>query len=124
MAVRNDVPHHLAEFELHVMLAVARLGDDAYGASILREIDERTGRATSIGALYATLGRLGRKGLLRFEFSDPVPVPGGRARKYCRMTPAGQEAVTHAVRMLGNLLEGLSIEDCLVTAGPGGKDGP
>ena len=124
MANGNASPQHLAEFELHVMLAIARLGDDAYGASVLREIDERTGRSVSIGALYATLGRLGRKGLLEFELSEPKPVPGGRARKYCRITPAGEQAVSHAVRMLGNLLEGLKIEDGLAAAGGGRQDTP
>ena len=124
MAAANASPQHLAEFELHVMLAIARLGDDAYGASVLREIDERTGRSVSIGALYATLGRLGRKGLLEFELSDPTPVPGGRARKYCRITPAGQQAVSHAVRMLGSLLEGLKIEDGLAAASGGRRDTP
>jgi PadR family transcriptional regulator PadR len=51
----------LAEFELYVMLAIARLGDDAYGASIRRDIEGRTGRPVSVGALYATLARLGDK---------------------------------------------------------------
>ena len=49
----------LAEFELYVMMAIARLGDGAYGATVRREIEERTGRPVSIGALYATLARLG-----------------------------------------------------------------
>ncbi len=57
----------LAEFELYVMLAVARLGDEAYGAAMLREITDRTGRPVSIGALYATLGRLEDKGLVHLS---------------------------------------------------------
>ncbi len=98
----------LAEFELYVMLAIARLGDGAYGASIRREIEERTGRPVSIGALYATLGRLGDKGLLDFEISEPQPVPGGRARKYCSLTPAGEAALRHSTEMLGRMMEGLA----------------
>lgn len=97
----------LAEFELYVMLAVARLGDDAYGVTIRQEIEDRTGRPVSVGALYSTLGRLGDKGLLEFEESDPRPVPGGRARKYCSLTPKGREALGHSATMLGRMMEGL-----------------
>jgi len=97
----------LAEFELYVMLAVARLGDDAYGVTIRREIEERTGRPVSVGALYATLARLGQKKLMTFEVSRPRPVPGGRSRKYCRLTPAGQEALSHSAGMLARMMAGL-----------------
>jgi DNA-binding PadR family transcriptional regulator len=107
----------LAEFELYVMLAIARLGEEAYGASIRREIEERTGRPVSIGALYATLGRLGDKALLEFEVSDPRPEPGGRARKYCRLTPDGHAALAHSTEMLRRMMEGLDP----VPGVPGGR---
>lgn len=97
----------LAEFELYVMLAVARLDERAYGATVRREIEDRTGRPISVGALYATLGRLGEKGMLQFEHSDPEPVPGGRARKYCRLTEAGAEALEHSAVMLTRMMDGL-----------------
>lgn len=99
----------LAEFELYVMLAVARLGEKAYGASIRREIQRRTGRPVSIGALYATLARLGEKGLLTFQISDPRPVQGGRARKYCRLTSEGRGALRHSAEMLGRMMDGLDL---------------
>jgi DNA-binding PadR family transcriptional regulator len=99
----------LAEFELYVMLAVARLGDDAYGVTIRREIEKRTGRPVSVGALYATLSRLGDKGLVRFTRSEPEPVPGGRSRKQCDLTPAGKVALRHSTRMLGRMMDGLEI---------------
>jgi PadR family transcriptional regulator PadR len=99
----------LAEFELYVMLAVARLGDDAYGVTIRREIEERTGRPVSVGALYATLARLGKKKLVAFRISDPRPVPGGRARKYCRLTKQGRAALAHSATMLARMMEGLGI---------------
>ena len=101
----------LAEFELYVMLAVARLGDDAYGVTIRQQIEKRTGRPVSVGALYATLSRLGDKGLVRFRVSDPEPVPGGRSRKHCDLTPAGQAALRHSTRMLGRMMDGLEIAD-------------
>ncbi|GMV03779.1 MAG: hypothetical protein AMXMBFR53_00610 [Gemmatimonadota bacterium] len=99
----------LAEFELYVMLAVARLGEKAYGVTIRREIEARTGRPVSVGALYSTLARLGDKGLLAFEVSDPRPVPGGRARKYCRLTPRGEEALAHSTAMLTKMMEGVRL---------------
>ena len=99
----------LAEFELYVMLAMARLDDDAYGVSIRKEIQKRTGRPVSIGALYATLARLGEKGLVTFRVSDPQPVQGGRARKCCRLTPVGEEALHHSAAMLTRMMDGLDL---------------
>lgn len=99
----------LAEFELYVMLAVARLGEEAYGVSIRREIEGRTGRPVSVGALYATLSRLGDKGLMDFEVSEPRPVPGGRARKYCRLTSAGRAALEHSTTMLSRMMDGVDL---------------
>lgn len=99
----------LAEFELYVMLAVAHLGDEAYGAAIRRAIEERTGRPVSVGALYATMSRLGDKGLVTFSVSDPQPMRGGRARKYYRLTRAGQAALSHSTEMLGRMMEGLRL---------------
>ncbi len=98
----------LAEFELLVMLAVARL-DDAYGASIRRELEERSGRDVSIGALYATLARLEDKGLLGAEVTDPLPVPGGRSRKVYDLRPEGLAAVRSAVGMIDRLRDGLDL---------------
>ncbi|MGD8328327.1 MAG: helix-turn-helix transcriptional regulator [Acidobacteriota bacterium] len=103
----------LAEFELYVMMAIARLDADAYGASVRREIEERTGRPVSIGALYATLARLGDKGYLDFDEVDPEPGQRGRSRKYCRLTPAGRAAMDHSVTMMQRMMEGLA------PAGPG-----
>lgn len=99
----------LAEFELYVMLAIARLEDEAYGAAIRKAIEERTGRPTSIGALYATLGRLSDKGLLRHHVSDPEPVRGGRARKYYHLTAKGKNALSHSTEMMLKMMEGVPL---------------
>jgi DNA-binding PadR family transcriptional regulator len=101
----------LAEFELYVMLAVARLGDEDYGVTVRREIEGRTGRPVSVGALYATLARLGDKGMVAFEVSDPRPVPGGRARKYCRLTPEGRQALEHSTSMLSRMMDGVDLAE-------------
>lgn len=97
---------YLAEFELYVMLAVLRMKGEAYGASIRREIEEHTGRPVSIGAVYATLGRLADKGLVAFEMSDPIPVRGGRARKHVHLTQAGSAALEHSSAMLLRMMRG------------------
>ncbi len=99
----------LAEFELLVMLAAARV-PDGYGAAIRREIEDRTGRDVSIGALYATLSRLEDKGLLDAETSAPQPVPGGRARKVYHFTSAGLHAVRRATGMVDRLRDGLDLD--------------
>ncbi len=98
---------HLGEFELYVLAALARLGDDAYGVTIRQEIESRTGRSASIGAVYATLARLADKGLVVFWFSEPLPVPGGRSRKHARITAAGRQALRTSTRALASLLDGL-----------------
>lgn len=99
----------LAEFEMYVMLAIARLGDDSYGASVRAEIEERTGRPVSIGALYATLHRLGAKDLLAFEAQEDRSGQRGRPRKYCRLTPSGRTALEHSAEMMRRMLDGVAI---------------
>ena len=98
----------VGEFELYVMLALAHLGDDAYGVTMRREIEARTGRTVAIGAVYATLTRLEEKGFVRFRVSDPQPVQGGRARKYFSLTGAGTRALRHSTAMLARMMAGLS----------------
>jgi DNA-binding PadR family transcriptional regulator len=96
----------LPEFELYVLLAIARLEGEAYGARIRQEIEARTSRPTSIGALYATLGRLEDKGLVRHDTPEARPGERGRPRKYCHLTHVGVCALRHSTRMLGRMLEG------------------
>jgi PadR family transcriptional regulator, regulatory protein PadR len=97
----------LGEFEQLVLLAVLRLKEDAYGMRVRREIAERTGRDTTIGAVYSTLDRLAEKGLITASMSEPTPERGGRAKRSFLLTGAGIEAVNRARRELGNMLEGL-----------------
>ncbi len=97
----------VGEFELYVLIAVAHGDDAAYGVSIRQEIERRTGRTVAIGAVHATLARLEDKGLVRFRVSDPQPVPGGKRRKFFRLTAAGARAVRQSTVMLERMLEGL-----------------
>jgi DNA-binding PadR family transcriptional regulator len=101
---------HLGEFELFVMLAVARLGvNDAYGVRIRQEIEGRTGRPVSIGAVYATLGRLYDKGFVSFTISDPDPVPGGRSRKLVALSKEGRRALVRSATSFARMTEGISL---------------
>src|SRR5215469_3086152 len=82
----------LGEFEYLLLTASARLGDDAYGAAIRQEIEEATGRACSIGALYTTIDRLETKGLLKTWMGEATPQRGGRAKRMVRVTGKGVQA--------------------------------
>ena len=99
----------LAEFELYVMLAIARLGDEAYGARVRQQIEDRTGRPVSIGALYTTLARLEAKGLLTLRTMTSEPAHRGRTRRYCRLTPRGTHALRHSATMLSRMMDGLRL---------------
>lgn len=99
----------LGEFEQMVLLALVRLGPDAYGATIRREIETRTGRELSISAVYITLGRLETKGLVRSRIGEPTPQRGGRRRKHVVLLPAGRRAVVQACRSFQVMVEGLRL---------------
>src|SRR5436305_5742930 len=97
----------LGELELFSLLAIQHLGGEALGIAIRDEIQRRTGRRVSVGAGYATLGRLADKGLIRFTVVPPEPRQGGRSRRRAQLTPAGARAIRESVsslrKMLGNL---------------------
>lgn len=80
---------HLGEFEQIVLLALLRVGEDAYGVPIRSEIERRTGRSPTVGALYRTLDRLEHKGFVNSWFTDPTPERGGRSKRYFRVRPLG-----------------------------------
>jgi PadR family transcriptional regulator, regulatory protein PadR len=89
----------LGSLEHIVLLAVMRLGSNAYGMTVRREIESATERDISIGAVYATLGRLESKRLIRSYEGEPTAERGGRAKRYFVMTADGKAALrnTHAV---------------------------
>lgn len=97
----------LGEFEYLVVLAVLRLGANAYGMRVRQEIAARTGRDVTIGAVYATLERLLDKGLLTASMSDPTPERGGRAKRSFSLTGAGRESANRAFQDMSAMLEGL-----------------
>ena len=97
----------LGDFEQLVLLGVMRLSDVAYGAAIRQEIHTRSGRDVSINAVYTTLDRLERKGLLRSWIGDPTPQRGGRRKKFYALRPAGISAVQQSYQSLTAMAHGL-----------------
>jgi len=94
---------YLGEFEMVVMLTLLHLEDRAYGMTIRQEIEQRTGRAVSIGAVYTTLRRLQNKGYVSAELGAPSPSRGGRAKKYFALEPEGNEALQRSRQMFAQL---------------------
>ena len=99
----------LGEFEQVVLLAVLRLGADAYGAKIRQEVEDRTGRPVAVGAIYATLDRLVAKRYLRARDGDPSPDRGGRPKRYFRLEPAGVAALETSRHILDRMWEGVRL---------------
>jgi PadR family transcriptional regulator, regulatory protein PadR len=96
----------LGEFEQVVLLAILRLGENAYGVTIGAEIKACTGREPAPGALYTTLDRLEDKGLVSSLLGDPTPQRGGRAKRYFTLSPKGLAAIARAQQSYRRLLEG------------------
>ncbi|MEW6323612.1 MAG: helix-turn-helix transcriptional regulator [Acidobacteriota bacterium] len=97
----------LGEFEQLVLLALLRLGEDAYGMAVRREIADRAGRDVAIGAVYATLDRLEQKGLVRSWTAAATDDRAGRPRRCFRITGEGGRALDRSQRALRQMLEGL-----------------
>lgn len=100
----------LGEFEHLVLLALLRLGNGAYGASIRREIRDRTKRDVPIGSVYVTLARLERKEMVVSYVGMPSKERGGRRRKHYLMNEPGQRALGRAYRALEAMSQGLEGE--------------
>lgn len=96
-----------SDFEQQILLAVWRLGGEAYGASVREELETATGRDVAQGAVYITLVRLERKGWLKSSLSDPTPVRGGKAKRYFQIVPAGIAGVKAARTAMDRLWDGL-----------------
>jgi PadR family transcriptional regulator PadR len=99
----------LGEFEQVVLLAILRLGDQAYGASIRAEIEACTGREPTPGALYTTLDRLEAKKMVRSRMGEPTAERGGRAKRFFAVTEKWSTAVIAAQASYQRLLSGLKL---------------
>ena len=93
----------LGNLELAALLAVARLGDDAYGLAVRRDLSARMRRDYSVGAIYTTLQRLEDKGFITSRASEPIARRGGRSRRQFRVTAAGRRALERARRVTASV---------------------
>lgn len=91
------MPHDsLGEFEKLLMMAVLQLGEDAYGAGIIEELERRTGRTAAPGAVYVCLGRLEKKLMVVSRLGESSPARGGRPKRFYSVTRDGIEALRRA----------------------------
>ena len=98
----------LGEFEYLLLSAAAKLGEDAYGAAIRREIEDATKRRCAVGALYTTLDRLEAKGLVKTWMGDPTPQRGGRPKRMVHVTAEGVQEAKSFFRAVSRASRGLS----------------
>jgi len=101
---------YLGEFEQLVLLAVMRLGPGSYGVTIRQEIEARSGRDVSLGAIYPTLERLEAKGYVSSHVGKPTGERGGRARRHYALEPAGEKALRRSWEILTSLWDGYTPE--------------
>ena len=99
----------LGELEQVLLLAVIRVGDDAYGVRIRDEVRVRTGRDLALGTIYKTLGRLEDKGLVAARTGTPTPVRGGRRTRCYTVTAPGRRLVRQSVGAIRRLAAGLDL---------------
>ena len=97
----------LGSLEQIVLIALMRLGSNAYGMTVRREIEQRTGRDLSIGAVYATLERLEAKGYVSSVLGEPTPERGGRAKRHFRIEANGERALRATQDAMRKMTAGL-----------------
>ena len=97
---------YLGEFEQVVLLAIMALAENAYGVTIRREIEARTGRSVTLGSIYPTLQRLEDKGLVDSRMSEPTGTRGGRSKRHFTVSPDGQVALERSRDMLEAMWRG------------------
>lgn len=112
----------LGDFEVLILLSLVRLKDQAYGATIHREIEAKTGRSVAIGAVYTGLARLQRNGYVRATIGDPTPERGGRRKKFYQIEPRGALALSRSLDARRRLMDGIEPElEALVAQSRRGK---
>jgi DNA-binding PadR family transcriptional regulator len=100
---------NLGEFQEIVMLSVVILKDDAYGVSIQEEINDRTKRTISRGALHTALSRLEEKGFVKSKYGEPTAERGGRRKRYYDVSPAGMAVLQEAKRLREEMWEQIPV---------------
>lgn len=101
--------NYLGEFEHLLLLTLAQLQGRSYGAAMRSKLKELIDRDTSIGALYATLERLEKKGYVRSETGEPTATRGGRAKRYFELTAEGRRVLKETRDKLNTMWEGVQL---------------
>jgi DNA-binding PadR family transcriptional regulator len=102
------MPRTIGDFEQLILMALLRLGSDAYGVSIRNEIETRTARAVSPGALYTALDRLETRGLVASRLGDPTPERGGKRKRLYTVQPAGERELARVYESLRLMASGMA----------------
>jgi PadR family transcriptional regulator PadR len=103
----NKKPDSLGEFETLVLMAVLRLGSDAYGMRIHNELETIANRKCSLGALYTTLDRLEEKGYVSSRVGEATPERGGRAKKFFTIRALGAAALKESYAATRRMAKGI-----------------
>lgn len=104
-----DKEKFLGEFEQTAMLALIQLKDNAYGAAIRQLLHEQVERDVAIGAIYSTLERLEKKGMVQSYLGETTPERGGRPKRYFKVTGQGESALKKAREAMNTLWQGVSL---------------
>jgi len=99
----------LGTFEQAVLLAILRLGEDAYGRAILRQVQVSLAKSVVAGAVYTTLDRLEQRGFVTSKLAPGTAIRGGRARRYYLITAAGKRALADAQKTLAKMWQGVKL---------------
>jgi DNA-binding PadR family transcriptional regulator len=105
--VVNVAAHIIGDFEQRILFALIRLGAEAYGVTIREDIEARTGRSVSPGALYTALDRLEKRGLVTSRLGEPTAVRGGKRKRMYTIQASGERAVADAYESLRQMANGL-----------------
>ena len=103
----RTTPPILGEFEQIVLLALVRLGSDAYGATVCAEIETRIDRGVSVSAVHTTLERLEQKGLVKSRIGDPTPQRGGKRKRHYEVAALGMKSLQASYRSIRSMAQGI-----------------
>ena len=99
----------LGTFEQAVLLSILRLGEDAYGRAILRQVQVSLGRDVAAGAIYTTLDRLEQRGFVASKLAPGTAIRGGRSRRYYVVAAAGKRVLADAQKTLAKMWQGVKL---------------
>jgi DNA-binding PadR family transcriptional regulator len=109
--ISTPKPSHLGELEELALLIVVALGGEAYGVAVQRRLERDARRTIALGAVYAVLDRLERKGYLTSAFGEATPQRGGRRKRVFAATPPALRALREMKRTRDRLWHALEVPE-------------